>query len=60
MCDEELELNIEDKYPVHMTSFISSGKNEGAGRPKTDNPSENTVKSQSNNGNTMTSPSDNQ
>lgn len=59
MCDEELELGIENKYPVHMTSFVTSGKNEGAGRPETDNPSDKTIQSRGNNGNNLPSPSDN-
>ena len=58
LLDEELELDVENKYPVHITSYVASGKQD-SGRPKTDEPSENTVKSRSNNGNAVPSPSDN-
>lgn len=58
LLDQELEENIPGKYPVHQTSFTLSAK-DSAGRPKTDNPSENTIKSRANNGNAMPSPSDN-
>ena len=33
MLDEELENDYENKYPVHMTSYIASGKSEDVGRP---------------------------
>jgi hypothetical protein len=56
MLDQELEDNVEEKYPVHKTSFTYSEKD--TGRPKTDSPSDNTVRSQSNNGNALPSPSD--
>jgi hypothetical protein len=63
LLDQELEEGVEEKYPVHKTSYTLSAKDEFAladkgGRPKTDNPSENTVKSQNNNGNALPSPSD--
>lgn len=57
LLDSELEQNIENKYPVHQTSYTMSGKDEG-GRPKTDNPTDKTVQSQQNNGNAIPSPSD--
>lgn len=57
LLDQELEEGIETKYPVHATSYNSSG-NLG-GRPSTDDPTENTVKSRANNGNALPSPSDN-
>ena len=61
MCDEELETGVWDKYPIHETSFNTSGSNnsEGAGRPETENPTEKTIQSRGNNGNNMPSPSDN-
>lgn len=59
LLDSELEDDIENKYPVHETSFnrTRDSANQG-GRPPTDNPTENTIKSQANNGNAMPSPSD--
>lgn len=57
LLDQELEDDIENKYPVHLTSYVVSGK-ENSGRPETDNPTENTVKSRTNNGNSLPSPSD--
>ena len=61
MCDEELETGVWDKYPIHETSFNTSGSNsnEGTGRPETENPTEKTIQSRGNNGNNMPSPSDN-
>lgn len=59
LLDEELEENVENKYPVHITSYVTSGNDTG-GRPETDEPSDNTIKSQSNNGNAIPSPSDNE
>lgn len=56
MLDKELEDRIEDKYPVHKTSFTYSDKK--AGRPETDNPSDRTVQSRSNNGNALITPAD--
>ena len=56
MLDKELEDGIEDKYPVHKTSFTYSDKK--AGRPETDNPTDRTVQSRSNNGNALITPAD--
>lgn len=58
LLDQELEEDIENKYPVHQTSYTLSGNDKSSGRPITDNPTENTVASRSNNGNAMPSPSD--
>ena len=59
LLDQEIENGVYEKYKPHETSFTLSGKEDkSAGRPKTDNPSENTIKSQANNGNAMPSPSD--
>jgi len=64
LLDQELEEDVENKYPVHQTSYTYSSKNDSTtadnkgGRPTTDNPTENTVKSQNNNGNALPSPSD--
>lgn len=57
LLDQELEEDIENKYPVHITSYVASGKQD-SGRPTTDEPTENTVASRSNNSNAMPSPSD--
>lgn len=56
LLDEELEEDIENKYPVHSTSFTVSDKKNG--RPKSDNPDDRTVQSQQNDGNNIPSPSD--
>lgn len=57
LLDQELEEDIENKYPVHKTSYTVSS-NDDAGRPETDNPTENTIKSRANNGNAIPTPSD--
>jgi hypothetical protein len=61
LLDHEKEEKFAEKYPPHQTSFTLSKKDadKKAGRPETDNPTENTVKSKGNNGNSMPSPSDN-
>ena len=51
VLDSELEDGIYDKYLPHLTSYTTSKDDNVGGRPKTDNPSENTLKSQTNNGN---------
>lgn len=59
LLDQELDENIEERYPVHKTSFVlSKDDTTKGGRPKTDNPTDRTVQSRSNNGNAMPSPSD--
>ncbi len=58
LLDQELEEDIENKYPVHRTSYTLS-KSDSSGRPTTDEPSDNTLASRSNNGNATPSPSDN-
>lgn len=59
LLDQELAEDIENKYPVHKTSFTLSSKDKKSGRPETENPTENTLKSRANNGNSQPSPSDN-
>ena len=59
ILDEEVENKIFDKYLPHLTANTISKDDNVGGRPKTNNPSENTVKSQANNGNAIPSPSDN-
>ena len=58
VLDDEIANGIYDKYKPHETSYTLS-KSEETGRPTTDNPTDNTVKSQNNNGNSLPSPSDN-
>lgn len=60
LLDLELEEDIENKYPVHITSYVASGNNSNnkGGRPETDDPSDATVASRANNGNSIPSPSD--
>lgn len=59
LLDQELEEDIENKYPVHQTSFtLSKDDGDKGGRPETDNPADKTVASRSNNGNALPSPSD--
>ena len=59
MLDEELEEDIENKYPIHATSFnrSSSDAQSSAGRPTVDNPTnENTIQSKTNNSNGQPKP----
>jgi len=59
LLDEELELGVEEKYPVHKTSFtMSKNDNDKGGRPTSDNPSDATVVSRNNRGNDLPAPSD--
>ena len=58
VMDDEIENNIYEKYVPHLTNATLSKEDRVGGRPKTDNPSENTLKSQMNNGNAIPSPSD--
>lgn len=59
LLDQEIEDGIEEKYPIHATSFNSSGtEDKKAGRPEDDdsqNP--NTLQSKSNNSNNAPKPS---
>jgi len=58
LLDQELSEDIENKYPVHKTSYTLSTKNNSGGRPTTDTPSAKTIQSRANNGNNIPSPSD--
>ena len=58
VLDSEIEEGVYEKYLPHLTSATISKDDNVGGRPKSDNPSENTVKSQMNNGNAIPSPSD--
>ena len=59
MLDEELEADIENRYPVHKTSYTQSSKdtsNQG-GRPTNDNPTnDNTIQSKTNGSNNQPKP----
>lgn len=57
LLDQELEEDIENKYPIHATSYNSSG-DKAAGRPE-DNDSDNphTLQSKANNSNNTPKPS---
>jgi hypothetical protein len=60
LLDEELENDVENKYPPHKTSFTMSGNDsdDKGGRPETDNPTDKTMNGRANNGNGLPSPSD--
>ena len=60
LLDQELEEDIENKYPVHQTSYTlsSDSTSEEIGRPETDDPTDNTIASRANNGNDLPTPSD--
>lgn len=65
LMEQELEDDFENHFPVHKTSFTMSGKDladsdvdKSGGRTKVDNPTnENTIKSQTQNGNANPKPS---
>lgn len=57
VMQDEVDEKIFDKFKPHQTSYTISSNNTG-GRPTTDNPSENTVRSNNNGGNNLPSPSD--
>ena len=61
VMDEEINEGFDEKYLPHQNSFTYTGDkgDDKGGRPETDNPTENTVKSQNNGGNLLPSPSDN-
>jgi len=56
LLDKELEMGIEEKYPVHQTSYTLSSKDGDKKKSETDNPTENTVRSRANDGNNLPSP----
>ena len=60
LLDQEIADGVEEKYKPHATSYNTSGNSGNiGGRPNTDDPSDNTIKSRANNGNDLPSPSDN-
>lgn len=56
LLDQEVDMDWENKYQAHQTSYTLSDKK--AGRPTTDNPTDNTIKSRNSNGNAVPTPSD--
>ena len=59
VLDSEIADGIFEKYQPHKTSYTLSKDDDTGGRPETDDPTENTLRSQMNNGNDLPSPSDN-
>lgn len=60
VMQDELDEKLYEKFKPHQTSYtLTASETEDVGRPTTDNPSDNTVRSNNNNGNAMPSPSDN-
>ena len=59
LLDQELEEDIENKYPVHQTSYTLTGNTENeTGRPVSeDSTNPNTLQSRSNNANNTPKPS---
>lgn len=58
LLDDELDRDIENKYPVHRTSFTQSATDDTSGRPEITDPSNpNTVVSKTNNSNAQHKPS---
>ena len=58
LLDRELELDIENKYPVHQTSYTMSKEDNKGGRPEsTDSTNPSTVSTKSNGGNNQKKPS---
>jgi hypothetical protein len=58
LLDEEIENGIYDKYKPHQTSYTLSASESDVGRPETDDPTDATIASRNNNGNSLPSPSD--
>lgn len=58
VLDEEIENGYFDKYLPHLTSNTISKDDMVGGRPKTDTPTDNTIKGRLNNSNALPSPSD--
>ena len=59
LLDHELEMDYENKYPIHATSYTRSNNDKSPGRPETDNPTDETIKSRLGGKNNLPSPSDN-
>lgn len=59
VLDAEIIEGYFDKYLPHLTSSTISKDDKVGGRPPTDTPTDNTIKSRNNGGNNLPSPSDN-
>jgi hypothetical protein len=59
LVEKELELDWENRYPLHATSYTMSKDDAKSGRPTTENPADATIVGRNNNGNALPSPSDN-
>ena len=59
VLDAEITEGYFDKYLPHLTSSTISKDDKVGGRPPTDTPTDNTIKSRNNDGNNLPSPSDN-
>ena len=59
VLDAEITEGYFDKYLPHLTSSTISKDDKVGGRPPTDTPTDNTIKSRNNGGNNLPSPSDN-
>lgn len=57
ILDEEIDNDIFSRYLPHLTNATLSKEDAVTGRPQTDTPSENTIKSRNNNGNNQPKPS---
>ena len=58
LLDQELEMDVENKYPVHQTSFTMSKEDNKGGRPEnTDSTNPSTVSTKANGGNKQKKPS---
>ena len=58
LLDQELEMVVENKYPVHQTSFTMSKEDNKGGRPEsTDSTNPSTVSTKANGGNKQKKPS---
>lgn len=58
LLDQELEMDVENKYPVHQTSYTMSKKDNKGGRPEsTDSTNPSTVSTKANGGNKQKKPS---
>lgn len=58
LLDQELEMDVENKYPVHQTSYTMSKEDNKGGRPKSpDSTNPSTVSTKANGGNKQKKPS---
>ena len=57
LMDYEKDMNFDEKYPPHATSYTMSGDENGAGRKESDNPTDKTIATKTNGGNNSPKPS---